>query len=249
MSKKKSVVFLSNIFLSDCIELISDDDYIDDLDDLVESSEEIEEIENIENIESIENIEPIENEELPNLYNETQIIKSTYEGESTYYDTLPNWFYNPKQWAKSTNLLCWRCGLVCNEHPWFVPLTKTKKLVPIENGEIVIDTKFIDRSDAALMNSNKKCKEISVMKPYGIFCSPWCVMSRIKHEEDPRIVNKWQSITLLLEVFKMYTNKTVTSIPTAYYPKEIMIQYVGTKEGITPAEYRNLNREKAMESL
>lgn len=251
---KHNVIFLSNIFIADCVELCSDEeesidlvvDHLGGVGELAGGDEDGDSV----NSQEIEEME----DDLPNLYKNAELddlpktTKFIDYSAPIEFDTLPNWFYNPQQWAKSTNLLCWRCNIVCHEHPWFIPLTKTRKLVP-DTDDIIIEDKFIDESDAAILNSNKKCKEITVIKPYGVFCSPWCVMSRINRENDPKIINKWQSINLLLDVYYMYTGSRVNSLPESYYPKEIMIQYAGSKEGVTPVEYRKMNTARAQESL
>jgi hypothetical protein len=280
MSKRKSIIHLTGVFLKDCIELnLSEDEFdrvieptydmvietaepVDECDDQDESETEQEpelklawpskkinkRNESDDEEEQNEPNEPLELNEpsdifdnLPDLYK-----KDAPENEaesSQEFDTILPWFHNPKQWVKSTNLMCWRCGLVCNEHPWFIPLTKAKKLVPA--GEEICD----DMSDAALLASSKKCQEITVIKPYGVFCRAWCAMARINQENDKRITNKWQSIMLLREVYFMFTGHRVNNIPDAYYPKEIMIQYCGSKDGVTPEQYRQMNDSKALECL
>jgi len=261
---KRNIIFLSNIFISDCVEICSDDDESDGPDfnqstqinaNKSQSQDQDQTQNQIINSQVLDQeLEEMEEDELPNLYKMNEMDEMPKPTKFIDYslpvefDTLPNWFYNPQQWVKSTNLLCWKCNIVCHEHPWFIPLTKARKLVP-DTDDVIIEDKFIDESDAAILNSNKKCKEITVIKPYGVFCSPWCVMSRIKYENDPKVINKWQSISLLLDVYYMYTGVRLNSIPEAYYPKEIMIQYAGSKEGVTPVEYRRMNTIKAQESL
>lgn len=229
---KKCVIFLSGVFLSDCVEIDEPVVETNTAPDIVPSEDLVIEEENSDG-------------ELPNLY----CGQEDNGCLNTEYDTMLNWFYNPAQWTKSTNLSCWRCGLICREHPWFIPLTKTKKLVAVstDGSEEIIDD--IDSSDAALLTSSRKCKEITVYKPYGVFCTPWCVMAKLNREIDPKIINKWQCIELLKEIYKMYYGKVPTNIPECYYPKEMMIQYCGSSNGITPELYRQMNHQKAMEHL
>lgn len=232
----RGIMFLSHVFMSDCVEL--DESSESEYDEMVTTR-----IENIQ-ISNESETEIDDDEELPDLYFTEPV--GTIEVVSKEFDTIPNWFYNPDQWMKSTNLTCWWCGLVCQNHPWFIPLTKTKKLISDDGKYKESD---FDMSDASLLASSKKCKEISVYKPYGIFCTPWCVMAKLNKEYDPRITNKWQCISLLKEIYKMYTKKDIDSIPEAFYPKEIMIQYCGSKNGVTPKEYRKMNYQKAIEHI
>jgi hypothetical protein len=254
----RGILFLANVFLSDCTELIEENlidtiyteentvvtestvaDKTDVQLNAFEEEEQFEELNTFDTLDEIKKNGNCKDEEDNNI--------DLYGEVSQEYDSQLLWFYNPEQWTKSTNCLCWWCGLPCQEVPWFIPLTKTKKLVP--DGTIREINEHLDCNDGALISSSKKCKEISVMKPYGIFCTPWCAAAKLNREINPRITNKWQSMALLIEVYKMYHNKQVHTIPEAYYPKEIMIQYCGSKNGVNPTTYRQMNHKKAMEAL
>lgn len=239
----RGVLFLANVFLSDCVEL-EDEEIVEPVKVEVKEDNEVDFVEVHSEEENNEN----ENETEYIEYKIEEQNIDLYADVTNEYDSQLLWFYSPEQWMKSTNCLCWWCGLPCQEIPWFIPLTKIKKLVP--DGTIREINEHLDYNDGALISSPKKCKEISVMKPYGVFCTPGCAAAKLNREINPRITNKWQSMELLVEVYKMYNpNKKINTIPEAYYPKEIMIQYVGSKTGVTPNIYRQMNQKKFMEAL
>ena len=240
----RGILFLANVFLSDCVELD------DENENEIGGGGDVDVEEEKENC-TVDYVDFTVNDDInEEIDDENKNIKEfdLYNETTSEYDSPLLWFYNPEQWMKSTNCLCWWCTLPCQEIPWFIPLTKTKKLVP--DGTIAEINENLDSNDNSLISSSKKCKEISVMKPYGVFCSPGCASAKLNREINPRITNKWQSMELLVEVYKMYNkNQDIRSIPEAYYPKEIMIQYAGSKSGVTPNIYRQMNQKKFQEAI
>lgn len=185
--------------------------------------------------------------ELPNLYDHDSTRYRDVVGYIEQYDTMPKWFIDVNTWPRSANLGCWNCDCKIRGFPWFIPLTEMRKCVPYDHGR---DFNMNSVSDAALLNlnSNKRYKEVEVMKPHGCFCTAFCAKRYLNRTNDEKIINQWQSNKLLKKLYRMVTGKSIEDIPEAL-DKTVMIQYCGSKDGITSEEYRIRNEARAEEYL
>lgn len=194
-------------------------------------------------LDDVEEQTAIETTDMPNLFasnDHYNIIK---------YDNIPKYFVNKEQWIKNTNLLCWSCSTKFSGVPLFIPLGWRKLLIPISNDESNsisersdILENLTELSDAALLLSNYKFKEVKAIETHGNFCSPLCAVRRIRGVRDPKITNTWESYKLLKLVCKGLYDVEILEIPEAEDPCR-MIQYCGPK-GITVQEFRNKNNTK-----
>lgn len=235
---KTVLLFLSNVFPEDC------PDENDILEDITTTQD--------------NEISPLL---LPEEQSELDLFSGDYSSSSdeiyeqntkivSDYDELPKYFINVEHWPKSVNRLCWSCNNQPFGPPWFIPIAKFKKIIPVQNlpdGSYVIDPTdldYIDSHDMLLENmpAQTNMREVKALKPHGCFCCEFCAKRYIVRVNDPKIVNKWEIIELLNEEYFLFNGKRAIEIPEAEDPM-IQMQYAGPG-GITPQEYRARNNKK-----
>jgi hypothetical protein len=239
--KKSYILFLAGVFPEDCPD---EDDFLHPEENLIttsykeaenndsESDDESATHESVEH-ESVFDNSTNEHENFANAANADQKdtdLPNLFDGPDhsiIEYDEIPDYFTGVDTWPKATNLLCWSCCISIPSMPWFVPISKVKKVISVSD----------DDEDLSY-----NTKEISAFKPHGYFCFPSCVKRYIRRVDDPKIRNKDESIRLLNMVYKEITGKDVLDIPEAE-DKNIMMQYCGPK-GVSLQQFREMNRNK-----
>jgi len=123
--------------------------------------------------------------------------------------TLPNTYYTPDKWIKTTKLKCWECGDNFNNIPAFLP----------DNPEIVF----------------KEGRKVTNYEVKGVFCCWGCVARYIYanvHEENKRIDMLRWAITIK----NQFTGKNDIRLEMAPH-KSIMEEYCG-EDGINKNEFK-----------
>lgn len=162
----------------------------------------------------------------------------------TEYDELPPIFIDFNQWAKSTNLHCLACTLVVPDLPWFIPISWKQQLVYRDANGVYYPLDSIEPS------ASLKTVECDVFKPHAPFCTPLCAKRYLNRVRDPKITNAWESGQMLDRIVNRYYDLRPDRIdlPEAD-DKSTMIQFSGTRRGITPQAFREINDKKLQEFL
>lgn len=160
------------------------------------------------------------------------------------YDELPSVFISFEQWVKSTSLQCLACALVVPEVPWFIPVSWKQQLVYRDSSGMLVP---LDSMETSAMLKTVEC---DVYKPHGPFCTPLCAKRYLNRVRDPKIINAWESSQILDRIINRYYDLRPdrVDLPEAE-DKAVMIQYCGTKRGITPQAFRETNAAKLAEFL
>jgi len=161
------------------------------------------------------------------------------EDEIIQYDEIPRYFLDMNSWVKNTNLLCWTCGNGVAKSPWFIPLALDRRLI------LADATKYDDItaiSDAAVLASNKKFREVSVMTVYGNYCTIYCAQRYIIKVDDDKIINKQECERLLKRLYEIRNGHAIDEIPISE-DKTKMMQYCGP-HGMSAEEFRICNENK-----
>jgi hypothetical protein len=255
---RQNILFLPGIFIKDCI-LPNDDEMNPNIDYSLMKTENINDIISDDSEDEIfpeprerRNIDfddfagPESDEE----YSFNKILKPEKKpGEK--YDSIPKFFISPRTWKKSTNLKCWFCQINFTDMPWFIPIDISKILVP-ENDETeesyisLLTTKINDCgivNDDNMMFNCQPVKEVKAYKTHGNFCDISCAGTYLDMVTDIRIINKRESGSMLLDVYRIIKDEELYDIPK----KELWTskkQYSG-ESGYSDEEYdyKNCGKE------
>lgn len=223
---KSHILFIPGVFIEDCID---DIEYTNDIDYSKIKSDRIEQYENEHDNSESEN-------ELYSLSDKDE-LEQTEIITNMIYDTMPEYFINKNTWIKEINLLCAYCHDDIKSIPYPAPLIKTKILLTEEEKPVV----FLKNMDEDI--SSKITKEYLAYKIHFIaFCCVVCSGNYIRKISDNRIVNKKESIKMLLEIYKEITGEEILDIPDKNL-WIVMNQYCGNN-GEKRSEYREKNNNK-----
>lgn len=158
------------------------------------------------------------------------------------YDTMPNMYINKELWLQTTNLHCWTCSEVPKGMPITIPIQKTKITVP-DNVKMceILDLTEISDSEVLMNKSEKNVKEVFIQKPNGIFCCIQCAGWYLNTVNDKNILNKWQSVELLKDLYFDWTGISLIDIPGAA-DFTCMKKYKGPT-GVSRQEYDIINEQ------
>ena len=242
------------------------DDEMSDIDDIFsKNSAELDDMDNY--IKNIKNTH--KGLELNELLSQTEFIKSSGENSDIKYDSIPKYFINTRNWPKTTNLLCCYCHEKISGAPFPIALSKTKILVP-ENEDstetfisLITSDKTIDKnlsetyksaygempeytdkaSDEHLLYSSQILKEVKAFRLHDIAGHDIvCVGNYIRKVNDPKIINKRESLQMSITIGNEITGEKIEDIPD----KDLWIvmeQYCGSS-GQKRSEYREKNLDK-----
>lgn len=258
---------LSNI-QPENIDLIDEEDNSSNLDENISDVDDIfsKNSAELEDLPSKNMKKGLELNELLNHNFASEFIKTDHEKEIKY-ESLPKHFINGKSWPRTTNLSCCYCHEKINGTPYPIGLVKTKILVP-ENEEsnetfisLITPDKTVEKSsslrselseipeyvdkagDDHLLYSSQTLKEVKACRLHDIAGHDIvCVGNYIRKVEDPKIVNKRETMKMSIDIYKEITGEVIDDIPD----KDLWItmeQYCGSS-GLKRNEYREKNLDK-----
>jgi hypothetical protein len=205
IEKKKYILFLPGIFIEDCLEEV-----IDNPDLRPEILEEFDSDEEPEKKLAIELNYFLEYEDKKSMLEEKKVEK---------YEPIPKYFIDEKYadvqktWPTTCNLLCSYCHNSIRV-PYPIALNKLKLLIP-EDDEINIPEKL--KYDNYCFEKDEfvegNMREVKAYKLHNIaFCDINHVVSYIKRINDPKIINKKESLQMTLQIYKQITGQEVLDL-------------------------------------